>query len=153
MRENPHPLQQRSFLPPAQLIIRGKKSARSDCIPLIEVLARLRNAFNPFLRTRSRVTGAAIKARVNQLETLINKQEPRALQSEPVHRSWNTHFRFGERRFHSEFCFQRRRRPLAERGGLSVCDWWRELSVSGRLQRSSREREMSEAELPAPFLQ
>lgn len=34
--------------------------------------------FNPFLRTRSRVTGAAIKARVNQLETLINKQEPRS---------------------------------------------------------------------------
>lgn len=39
--------------------------------------------FNLLLRTRSRVTGAAINPCVNQLETLINKQELRS-QSDPL---------------------------------------------------------------------
>lgn len=56
--------------------------------------------FNLFLRTRSRVTGAAINPRVNQLETLINKQELRsALASLRSQTQWtrtlrHTHFRF-----------------------------------------------------------
>lgn len=117
--------------------------------------------FNLLLCTRSRVTGAAINSCVNQLETLINKQELRSTRtsfhSQTHWTSIPTHFRFD--------CLVTLSSPpsSASRGGgsriravigrrASSLRLSRSVSGGGGCQsvpgccRDSREREMSEAE-------